>query len=78
MLSPALFAVYLDDLSLELTESKIGCKINDIIINHLVYADDTILICPSPLALQKLINICEYVVIANTKYFSGRQDQSNI
>jgi hypothetical protein len=27
-------------------------------INHLVYADDTVLVAPSPTALQKLINTC--------------------
>ena len=32
--------------------------INSKYINHLVYADDTVLLAPSPTALQKLINSC--------------------
>ena len=35
-----------------------GCHINDIVINHLFYADDLCLMAPSPAALQVLINIC--------------------
>ena len=58
VLSPTLFNVYIDSLSLKLSQSNIGCKLNSQFYNHLVYADDTVLLAPSPTALQKLINIC--------------------
>ena len=45
-----------DDLSKELSNMKTGCHFNDVNVNHLVYADDTVLLAPSPSALQKLIN----------------------
>ena len=35
-----------------------GCYINDVCYNHLIYADDTVLLSPSPNALQSLISAC--------------------
>lgn len=58
ILSPIFFNVYIDDLSTGLTNLNIGCNFNDVYVNHLVYADDTVLIAPSPSALQELINYC--------------------
>ncbi len=59
VLSPALFNVYIDDLSCNLNNLNIGCNLNNVSINHLVYADDTVLLAPSPSALQELIKCCE-------------------
>jgi len=58
VLSPTLFNVYIDCLSTELQKTNVGCIVNGKCFNHLVYADDTVLLAPSPMALQKLINIC--------------------
>ena len=59
ILSPILFNIFMDDLSILLTRSNIGCHINSKAVNHLFYADDSVLIAPSPYALKKLIEICE-------------------
>ena len=59
VLSPVLFNVFIDDLSVELKGLSIGCRINSLSFNHLVYADDTVLLAPSPNALQILIDKCE-------------------
>lgn len=59
ILSPRLFAVYIDDLSIKLSKLNIGCFIDNICMNHLFYADDMCLLAPSALGLQQLINICE-------------------
>ena len=40
ILSPFLFTLYVDDLSHRLNNSKVGCHINNVCINHLFYADD--------------------------------------
>jgi len=40
-LSPYLFAVYLHDLSLELNNIKAGCYIGEVLLNKLMFADDT-------------------------------------
>ena len=59
VLSPYLFNVYTDDLSEQLSNSKIGCYFNDVLVNHLMYADDAVLIAPSASGLQTLLLICE-------------------
>jgi hypothetical protein len=59
ILSPILFNVFMDDLSYELLNTNVGCCVDDILVNHLFYADDSVLMAPSPSALQRLISTCE-------------------
>ena len=54
ILSPLLCNIYIDDLSTNLS----GCIINGVFINHMMDADDSVLIAPSPAAVQKLIDCC--------------------
>ncbi len=69
ILSPVLFSVYIDELSGRLSNSKIGCVLNSVYFNHIVYADDTVLLAPSPTALQRLVDICsEYAVAHDLLY----------
>ena len=56
VLSPFLFNVCMDSLSDQLNAVNVGCEYNGILYNHLMYADDTVRIAPSPRALQTLIN----------------------
>ncbi len=58
ILSPKLFNIYVDDLSTVLNSSNIGCCFNDVIINHLYYADDLCLIAPSVHGINKLLSVC--------------------
>ena len=58
ILSPVLFSIYMDDLSVLLSQSGIGCHIDDLCINHVFYADDLCLMAPCAIALQELINLC--------------------
>ena len=59
VLSPQLFAIYMDDLSVCLTQCKAGCHLNETITNHVMYADDICLVVPSAIiALQKMLNLC--------------------
>ena len=59
ILSPVFYNLYIDELSLKLTQLGVGCKFNNTILNHLFYADDTVLMASSPAALQNLISTCE-------------------
>ena len=61
-LSPFLFNLYLDELSGIMNKNKIGCLINGVFVNHLIYADDIVIFCPSLSGLQHLVNICEKYV----------------
>ena len=48
----------MDDISSILREIYAGCKIASRIINHLFYADDLVLLCPSYRGLQDLLDTC--------------------
>ena len=58
LLSPALFNLYMDELSQQLNECQTGCLIGNILINHLMYADDLAILSPSSAGFQQLLNIC--------------------
>jgi len=63
ILSPFLFNVYLDELSNRLNGCKTGCLIGELLINHLMYADDLAIFCPYIAGLQQMLKICsEYGV----------------
>ena len=59
ILSPYFFNVYVDDLSFKLNNMKIGCVVGAMLVNHLLYADDIVLISPSSRGLYKLLEECE-------------------
>ena len=73
ILSPKLYSVYVDDLSDYLVKSQIGCHIDSLCVNHVMYADDICLMAPCPAALQKLINICyDYSMQNNLSFNSSK------
>ena len=72
ILSPYLFNVYMDDLSQSLNCCKTGCLSGEIMINHLMYADDLVLLSPSATGLRELLRTCEkyskeHAIIYNSK-----------
>ena len=58
VLSARFWAVYMDDLILELRKSGMGCRILNYFIACILYADDVCLLAPSRQAMQKLLDIC--------------------
>ena len=69
IISPMLFNLYMDDLSLMLNCSGIGGYIGTSFINHLCYADDLCLIRLSSSGMQHLLNICnEYATTQKLLY----------
>ena len=54
ILSPKLFSVYVDDLSDKLIKNTIGCHIDNLCMNPVMYPDD---FCLSPASLQELTDI---------------------
>ena len=58
VLSPYLFAVYLDELSIQLGSARVGCTVGNVVVNHLKFAHDICMFSPSISGLQCLLNIC--------------------
>ena len=71
ILSSYFFNIYMDDLSKKLAKLYIGCLTGALIINHLLYADDLILISPSSRGLQRLLKVCEEYGLANDIVFNA-------
>ena len=55
ILSPHLFAVYVDDLRKQLIDARSGCFIEHQCINHVMHAHDICLLAPSALGIQKAL-----------------------
>ena len=62
VLSPLIFAVYLDDLLSELVECGVGCYWKNLFAGCLCYADDIVLLAPWTLCsknyVENLLQIC--------------------
>ena len=59
VLSPHLFAIYVDELILALRKLQVGCHIVNLFLACFVYADDICLLAPCRSALQLLLDTCE-------------------
>ena len=59
VLSPILFALYIDVLLKRLEDSGIGCYVGSEFLGALGSADDITLLAPNLHCIQQLINICE-------------------
>ena len=58
VLSPFLFAVCLDGLLSELSDSGVGCYWGHLFAGAVCYADNIVLLAPCPSALRTLLRIC--------------------
>jgi hypothetical protein len=59
VISPVLFCVYIDDLLVKLSRSGFGCFIGLNFVGALAYADDIVLVAPTPTAMRKLLTLCD-------------------
>ena len=59
ILSPFLFRFYIRDLIVQVTKLSIGCNYFGTNVNILAYADDIVLLAPSWVGLQSLLNVIE-------------------
>ena len=59
VLSPLLFAIYMDDLLVRLADSGVGCFMGESFCGAVCYADDLTLLAPCPAALRLMLRCCE-------------------
>ena len=59
VLSPYLFAVYIDSVVQRVHASGTGCYVRFTCVTIILYADDILLLAPSVTALQQLLHACE-------------------
>lgn len=69
VLSPILFNLYVDGLSIGLNTCNTGCMIGNMLVNHIMYADYLVVFSPFSAGLQQLLNVCsEYGIVHDMKY----------
>ena len=64
ILSPLLFAVYIDVIVHKLEQSGYGCKIHGLYIGCILYADDMILLAQTSHDMQCMLDICQSEIVA--------------
>ena len=55
---------------------RVGCCVGNIIINHLMYADDLVILAPSVAGLSKLLSICGIFGESNDIIFNQKKSAS--
>ena len=53
-----LIYIYMDDLTIALNKCNTRCVIRSTTINHLMYADDLVILSPSVSRLSELMQVC--------------------
>ena len=73
VISPVLFCLYIDNLLIQLAQSGVGCYIGNTFVGALAYADDIVLVAPTPSALRQMLSICEsYANLFNIKFNTNK------
>ena len=76
ILSPWLFNIlYIDDLSVSLSNANTGCIIGGMYANHFSYADDMATVSPSAPGLQKLLNMCAIYATTHAIIYNVKKTQ---
>jgi len=55
--SPRLFTIYMEPLTEELNKLGLGIKVGDLIINHLMYADDVLIMADNIADLNRMLQV---------------------
>ena len=66
VLSPFMFAVYLDGLLVELSKFGVGCHWASSFAGAFSYAYDVVLLVPCASALRTILNICSSFAVSHS------------
>ena len=78
ILSPRLFAVFVDDLSKQLNNVKSVCFVGHHCITHVMYAYYVCLLAPSVLGLQKVLEMYYFFSQDNNVVFGHKKIEVNL
>ena len=73
VLSPYLFAIYIDHLSVELNKLQAGCCIGNNLINHILFVDNLCCFSVSLDGLQFIVNVCSKFALENDLVFNCKK-----
>lgn len=76
ILSPYLFAVYINELIEQLQQSGYGCRMNGQFVGCLLYADDILLLTHSLRCAQQMLDICTLVSISLDLKFNVKKSMA--
>ena len=62
-MSPLLFAIFIDNIVSAVRSTSAGCYMSCVCCSIFLYADDILLIAPSVIGLQTLVDACEKELI---------------
>ena len=71
VLLPYLFNVYMDGLSEMLNTCQTGCYSGVSKVNHLMYADDLVLLFPCKIGLSRLLKYCDDYAVSHDIVYNG-------
>ena len=74
VLSPAFFAIYIDDLLKRLRQPGVGCHVGEKFLGAAGFADDIVLLAPLRGAMELMLATCEEFAAENNLKFSTDPD----
>jgi len=75
VLSPVLFCVYISNLLCRLSRSGVGAFLGVNYVGALAYADDIVLLCPTPSSNPQLLSICDTFANEYNIKFNARKSK---
>ena len=75
VISPVLFCIYIDDLLKRLSASGVGCRLGSNFVGALAYADDIVLVAPTPSAMRKMLMICDMYALQYDIIFNAQKSK---
>ena len=75
VLSPVLFCVYMDGLLNNLSRAGIGCYMSENYVGALAYADDIVLLAPTPNAMKRMLAICDGFAVEHDVMFNASKSK---
>ena len=70
ILSPALFALYVDELLVELRKLGVGCKVAGVYMGAVGFCDDILLLAPTRDGMQLMLDTCQFFAAKYNLKFS--------